>query len=120
MVSNRIKKESIERKKKINILIEKLKKESNELLSEVSKSKYNTDESLLKNMYDFGEYVIKYWALDCTNYFDVFASFINLMKEKFDNKVSIDDKLVSEVRNKFWEIINNNTQINNGENNNEE
>ena len=121
MTDDEYKKIMSEREEKINTLIKKLKKESDDLLKEVSKSKFRSDKILLMSMYDFGEYVIKYWALDCSNYFDVFASFINLMKVKFENKVTIDDTLVNEIRGKFGEIINNNkTQVKVEENNNEE
>ena len=48
--------------------------------------KYNTDVLLQKKYFDFAEYVLNYRAMDYTSYFDVFASFIEIMKEKFEQK----------------------------------
>ena len=78
------------------------------MLNEVPKSKFNNDKDLLKEYYDFGEYLINYRAKDLTNYFDVFASFIEIMKEKFKLKVEINDSLINEIRKKFEGLISDN------------
>ena len=96
-----------ERDKKINNIIKKFKNESNDLLKEVPNSKYNQDKVLLKEYFDFGEYLINYRAKDETNYFDVYASYIEIMKEKFKQKVEINDELINEIKKKFEGLISN-------------
>ena len=81
--------------------------ESKDLLKEVPKSKYNLDKNLLNEYFDLGEYIIKYRAKDKTNYFDVFASYIEVMKEKFKEKAEINDSLINEIRKKFEGLISN-------------
>ena len=100
-----MKEKNQERDKRINAIINKMKSESKTLLNEVPKSKFNTDKNLLQEYYDFGEYLINYRAKDLTNYFDVFASFIEIMKEKFKAKVEINDSLINEIRKKFEGLI---------------
>ena len=101
-----------ERDKKINNIIKKFKNESNDLLKEVPNSKYNQDKVLLKEYFDFGEYLINYRAKDETNYFDVYASYIEIMKEKFKQKVEINDELINEIKKKFEGLITNTVEIN--------
>ena len=107
-IENEMKEKNQERDKRINNIINKMKSESKTLLNEVPKSKFNTDKNLLQEYYDFGEYLINYREKDLTNYFDVFASFIELMKEKFKAKVEINDLLINEIRKKFEGLISEN------------
>ena len=107
-IENEIKEKNQDRDKIINNIINKMKNESKDLLNEVPKSKFNNDKDLLKEYYDFGEYLINYRAKDLTNYFDVFASFIEIMKEKFKLKVEINDSLINEIRKKFEGLISDN------------
>ena len=107
-IENEIKEKNQDRDKRINNIINKMKNESKDLLNEVPKSKFNNDKDLLKEYYDFGEYLINYRAKDLTNYFDVFASFIEIMKEKFKLKVEINDSLINEIRKKFEGLISDN------------
>ena len=107
-IENEMKEKNQERDKRINNIINKMKSESKTLLNEVPKSKFNTDKNLLQEYYDFGEYLINYRAKDLTNYFDVFASFIEVMKEKFKTKVEINDLLINEIRKKFEGLISEN------------
>ena len=107
-IENEMKEKNQERDKRINNIINKMKNESKDLLNEVPKSKFNTDKNLLQEYYDFGEYLINYRAKDLTNYFDVFASFIEIMKEKFKLKVEINDSLINEIRKKFEGLISDN------------
>ena len=107
-IENEIKEKNQDRDKRINNIINKMKNESKDLLNEVPKSKFNTDKNLLQEYYDFGEYLINYRAKDLTNYFDVFASFIEIMKEKFKLKVEINDSLINEIRKKFEGLISDN------------
>ena len=86
-------------------LVKKLKNQSLDLLREVTNSKYN-DKTLKKKYFDFGEYVLKYRLLDSTHYFDVFASSIEIMKEKFEKNVEINEHLVNEIKKKFEGLIN--------------
>jgi hypothetical protein len=104
-IENEMKEKNQERDKRINAIINKMKSESKTLLNEVPKSKFNTDKNLLQEYYDFGEYIINYRSKDLTNYFDVFASFIEIMKEKFKAKVEINDSLINEIRKKFEGLI---------------
>ena len=104
-IDNEIKELNEERDKKINNLSFKLKKESKELLNEVPESKYSTDKVLLKDYFNFGDYLINYRAKDDTNYFDVFASFIEIMKEKYKAKTEINNELINEIRKKFEGLI---------------
>jgi len=82
-----------------------MKSESRDLLKEVPKSKYNTDKILLTEYFDLGEYIINYRAQDDTNYADVFASFIEIMREKFKSKTQINEALINEIRKKFEGLI---------------
>ena len=107
-IENEMKEKNQDRDKRINNIINKMKNESKDLLNEVPKSKFNNDKDLLKEYYDFGEYLINYRAKDLTNYFDVFASFIEIMKEKFKLKVEINDSLINEIRKKFEGLISDN------------
>ena len=107
MIDKELKEESEKIDKRLNYLIGKMKKESRDLLQEVPKSKYNLDKTLLEEYLDFGEYIINYKAKDKTDYSDVFASFIVIMKEKFKAKVEINDSLINEIRNKFERLISN-------------
>ena len=107
-IENEIKEKNQDRDKRINNIINKMKNESKDLLNEVPKSKFNNDKDLLNEYYDFGEYLINYRAKDLTNYFDVFASFIEIMKEKFKLKVEINDSLINEIRKKFEGLISDN------------
>ena len=104
-IDNEIKELNEERDKKINNLSFKLKKESKELLNEVPESKYSTDKVLLEDYFNFGDYLINYRAKDDTNYFDVFASFIEIMKEKYKAKTEINNELINEIRKKFEGLI---------------
>jgi hypothetical protein len=107
-IENEMKEKNQERDKRLNNIINKMKSESKTLLNEVPKSKFNTDKNLLQEYYDFGDYLINYRAKDLTNYFDVFASFIEVMKEKFKAKVEINDLLINEIRKKFEGLISEN------------
>ena len=107
MIDKELKEESEKIDKRLNNLIGKMKKESRDLLQEVPKSKYKLDKILLEEYLDFGEYIINYKAKDKTDYSDVFASFIVIMKEKFKAKVEINDSLINEIRNKFEKLISN-------------
>jgi len=107
-IDNEMKEKNQDRDKRINNIINKMKSESKTLLNEVSKSKFNSDKNLLQEYYDFGEYLINYRAKDLTNYFDVFASFIEIMKEKFKAKVEINDLLINEIRKRFEGLISDN------------
>ena len=102
-----MKEKNEERDKRINNIIKKFKNESNDLLKEVPKSKYNQDKVLLTEYYDFGEYIIHYKAKDETNYSDVYASYIEIMKEKFKAKAEINDELINEIKKKFEGLISN-------------
>ena len=104
-IDNEIKEKNEEREKRINNLIHKMKSESRDLLKEVPKSKYNTDKILLTEYFDLGEYIINYRAQDATNYADVFASFIEIMREKFKSKTQINEALINEIRKKFEGLI---------------
>ena len=104
-VDNEFKEKSEERDKKINNLLDKLKRESRELLKEVPESKYNKDKVLLEDYFNLGDYIINYRAKDDTNYFDVFASFIEIMKEKYKAKTEINNELVKEIKKKFEGLI---------------
>ena len=107
-VENEIKEKTKEREKRIQNLIKKIKTESKELLNEVPKSKYNTDISLQKEYFDFAEYVLNYRAMDSTHYFDVFASFIEIMKEKFKKKEVINEQMINEIKKRFEGLIDTN------------
>ena len=109
-----------ERDKKIQNLIKKIKSESKQLLNEVPNSKYNTDKVLQDKYFNFAEYIMNYRSMDSTNYFDVFASYIEIMKEKFEKKVEINEELINEIKKKFEGIINGNTTNEENENENEE
>ena len=104
-VEKEFKHQNEEREKKIKSLIKKIKNESLTLLSEVKNSKYNTDPVLQKKYFDFAEYIIKYKAIDNTNYFDVFASFIKIMREKYELKEEINEKMINEIKKKFEGLI---------------
>jgi hypothetical protein len=104
-VDNEIKDKNEERDKKINNLSFKMKRESKDLLKEVPESKYSTDKILLEDYFNFGDYLINYRAKDDTNYFDVFASFIEIMKEKYKAKTEINNELINEIRKKFEGLI---------------
>ena len=106
-IDNEVKEKNEERDKKINNIIKKFKNESNDLLKEVPKSKFNQNKNMLTEYYDLGEYIINYRAKDDTNYFDVFASFIEIMKEKFKAKAEINDELINEIKKKFEGLISN-------------
>ena len=119
-VKNEIEKINQEREKKLRNLIKKIKNESLDLLKEVPTSKYNTDALLKKKYFDFAEYVLNYRAMDYTHYFDVFASFIEIMKEKFEQKTEINEQMINEIRKRFEGLINlNNDQEENEEDGNE-
>ena len=98
IVENEIKIINQEREKKLKSLIKRIKNESLELLKEVPTSKYNTDALLQKKYFDFAEYVLNYRAMDYTSYFDVFASFIEIMREKFEQKAEINEQMINEIR----------------------
>ena len=106
-VDAEIKEKNEEREKKVNSLLHRIKIETNDLLKEVPKSKYNLDKTLINKYFNFGEYVINYRIKDGTNYFDVFASFIEIMKEKFNAKAEINDLLISEIKKRFEGLISN-------------
>ena len=106
-IDNEVKEKNEERDKKINNIIKKFKNESNDLLKEVPKSKFNQNKNMLNEYYDLGEYIINYRAKDDTNYFDVFASYIEIMKEKFKAKAEINDELINEIKKKFEVLISN-------------
>ena len=114
-IDNELKDKNEERNTRISRIIKKVKNESHDLLKEVPKSKFNSDKILLKEYFDFGEYLINYWAIDGKNYFDVFASFIEIMKEKFKAKTEINDLLVNEIRKKFEGLISNENEENEDE-----
>ena len=92
------------REEKMERLMKKLKKESSELLSEVENSKYN-DDNLKTKYFNFAEYILKYRLIDSSHYFDVFASFIEIMKEKFEQNAEINEQMVSEIQKKFEGLI---------------
>ena len=119
-IDNEMKEKNQERDKRINNIINRMRNESKDLLKEVPKSKFNNDKDLLKEYYDFGEYLINYRAKDLTNYFDVFASFIEIMKEKFKAKVEINDSLINEIRKKFEGLISDNDIKEEGDEENKE
>ena len=119
-IDNEMKEKNQERDKRINNIINRMRNESKDLLKEVPKSKFNNDKDLLKEYYDFGEYLINYRAKDLTNYFDVFASFIEIMKEKFKAKVEINDSLINEIRKKFEGLISDNDIKEEGDEDNKE
>ena len=106
-VDAEIKEKNEGREKKIKSLLNMIKHETNNLIGEVPKSKYSLDKVLLNKCFDFAEYIINYRAKDGTNYFDVFASFIEIMKEKFNAKVEINDLLISEIKQRFEGLISN-------------
>ena len=116
IVENEIKIINQEREKKLNNLKKRIRNESLELLKDVPTSKYNTDALLQKNYFDFGEYVLNYRAMDYTPYFDVFASFIEIMREKFEQKAEINEQMINEIRKRFEGLIN----LNNDNEENEE
>ena len=60
---------------------------------------------MINKYFNFGEYVINYRIKDGTNYFDVFASFIEIMKEKFEQNAEINEQMVSEIQKKFEGLI---------------
>ena len=105
LINDEIKAKNKERERKMESLVKKLKNQSLDLLREVTNSKYN-DKTLKNKFFDFGEYVLKYRLLDSTHYFDVFASFIEIMKEKFEQNVEINEQLVNEIKKKFEGLIN--------------
>ncbi len=105
-VENEIKIINQEREKKLKSLIKRIKNESLELLKEVPTSKYNTDALLQKKYFDFAEYVLNYRAMDYTSYFDVFASFIEIMREKFEQKAEINEQMINEIKKRFEGLIN--------------
>ena len=43
--------------------------------------------------------------MDNTNYFDVFASFIKIMREKYELKEEINEKMINEIKKKFEGLI---------------
>ena len=92
------------REEKMERLMKKLKKESSELLSEVENSKYN-DDNLKTKYFNFAEYILKYRLIDSSHYFDVFASFIEIMKEKFEQNAEINEQMVAEIQKKFEGLI---------------
>ena len=106
-IDNEEKEKNEERDKKLKNLINKMIRETNDLLKEVPKSKYNLDSVLLNEYLGFGEYIINYKAKDDTNYSDVFASYIEVMKEKYKTKAEINDLLISEIKKKFEGLISN-------------
>ena len=93
------------REKTINKLKKRIINESKDLLKEVPQSKYNTDLVLQKKYFDFSEYIMNYRAMDDTKYFDVFASFIEIMKEKFEQKAEINEQMINEIKKKFEGLI---------------
>ena len=122
IVENEIKIINQEREKKLKSLIKRIKNESLELLKEVPTSKYNTDALLQKKYFDFAEYVLNYRAMDYTSYFDVFASFIEIMKEKFEQKAEINEQMINEIKKRFEGLIilNNDNEENEEEGNDKE
>ena len=109
------------RDNRIQNLIKKIKSESMELLREVPNSKYNTDKILQAKYFNFGEYVIKYKSMDSTPYNDVFASYIEIMKQKFEQKAEINESMIDEIKKKFEGLINvNKTEEDNEEEGNDE
>ena len=121
-VENEIKIINQEREKKLKSLIKRIKNESLELLKEVPTSKYNTDALLQKKYFDFAEYVLNYRAMDYTSYFDVFASFIEIMREKFEQKAEINEQMINEIKKRFEGLIilNNDNEENEEEGNDKE
>ena len=122
IVENEIKIINQEREKKLKSLIKRIKNESLELLKEVPTSKYNTDALLQKKYFDFAEYVLNYRAMDYTSYFDVFASFIEIMKEKLKIKEDINEQMINEIKKRFEGLIilNNDNEENEEEENDKE
>ena len=116
-IDNEMKQQNQLRDKKIENLIKKIRNESAELLKEVPNSKYNTDKVLREKYFNFAEYVIKYKSMDNTAYNDVFASYIEIMKQKFEQKAEINELMINEIKKKFEGLININ---NTGEDNEEE
>ena len=43
--------------------------------------------------------------MDYTSYFDVFASFIEIMKEKFEQKAEINEQMINEIKKRFEGLI---------------
>ena len=105
-VENEIKNINQEREKKLKSLIKRIKNESLDLLNEVPTSKYKTDILLQQKYFDFAEYVLNYRLMDYTQYFDVFASFIEIMKEKFEQKAEINEQMINEIKKRFEGLIN--------------
>ena len=116
-IMNEIKQQNELRDKKIENLNKKIRNESAELLKEVPNSKYNTDKILKEKYFKFAEYVIKYRSLDSTPYNDVYASYIEIMKQKFEQKAEINELMINEIKKKFEGLININKT---GEDNEEE
>ena len=116
-IKDEIEHQNQSRDNKIVNLNKKIRKESGELLREVPNSKYNTDKLLQEKYFNFAEYVIKYRSMDNTPYFDVFASYIEIMKEKFEQKAEINELMINEIKKKFEGLININKT---GEDNEEE
>ena len=106
-IDNEEKEKNEERDKKIKNLINKMIRETKDLLKDVPKSKYNADAVLLNEYLGLGEYIINYKAKDDTNYSDVFASYIEIMKEKFKSKTEINDLLINEIKKRFEGLISN-------------
>ena len=120
-IDNEMKQQNQLRDKKIENLIKKIRNESAELLKEVPNSKYNTDKVLREKYFNFAEYVIKYKSMDNTVYNDVFASYIEIMKQKFEQKAEINELMINEIKKKFEGLINiNNTGEDNEEEGNDE
>ena len=120
-IDNEMKQQNQLRDKKIENLIKKIRNESAELLKEVPNSKYNTDKVLREKYFNFAEYVIKYKSMDNTAYNDVFASYIEIMKQKFEQKAEINELMINEIKKKFEGLINiNNTGEDNEEEGNDE
>ena len=120
-IENEMKQQNQLRDKKIENLIKKIRNESAELLKEVPNSKYNTDKVLREKYFNFAEYVIKYKSMDNTAYNDVFASYIEIMKQKFEQKAEINELMINEIKKKFEGLINiNNTGEDNEEEGNDE
>ena len=116
-IMNEMKQQNELRDKKIENLNKKIRNESAELLKEVPNSKYNTDKILKEKYFKFAEYVIKYRSLDSTPYNDVYASYIEIMKQKFEQKAEINELMINEIKKKFEGLININKT---GEDNEEE
>ena len=120
-IDNEMKQQNQLRDKKIENLIKKIRNESAELLKEVPNSKYNTDKVLREKYFNFAEYVIKYKSMDNTAYNDVFASYIEIMKQKFEQKAEINELMINEIKKKYEGLINiNNTGEYNEEEGNDE